>query len=458
MGPCTGEEAFGELHGVAVDPAGNVWVYQGEGGEANAVDEFSDTGAFIKTFKTGRGAEPGMAVDASGAVYVISGEPSAVRFELCDRRRSRAAPRRGERARARPLHGGPAGGPGEQHRPLWASAAKQLNSDSDLYRGRPLGIHGLAVSSAGTAYASERGADSVVLFDDVLLPGVSTGSASQVSEAGETLNGSVDPEGQAITACSFEYAIYGTEAGVYPRTVACAQTPADLGSGTAQVPVSAEVSGLRVGATYRFRLAAANTNGTGHGSEGSLRGAGYRYRYAGALAARQSGIRVGVSGGQRGGPTCRELRPRPQKTHRRPRRFELRPMAAGGLCGRSSRLGCGRKRQPGNGLYLRQRVSGDASPRRAGRRATSSRRPPRRANLRGVSGFLERSLGGILHSRDQPPLAGAPAHCNALYSHSSDGSFSALFTSTLNPGNVDDRCLPAPRRMARGLSFRPKRR
>ena len=78
-GTCSGSEiAFtSPLRGVAVDASGNLWVYDNAGN----VDQFSATGAFVKSFNTGRGAEPGLALDSRGAVYAINGEPTVSKYE-----------------------------------------------------------------------------------------------------------------------------------------------------------------------------------------------------------------------------------------------------------------------------------------------------------------------------------------------------------------------------------------
>ena len=84
-----------------------------------------------------------------------------------------------------------------------------------------------------------------------------TGAASSVQPTGATLNGTVDPDGVQVTSCQFEY---GTDLS-YGHSVPCAQTPAEIGSGSSPVAVSADVSGLQPNAAYHFRLIAANADG-----------------------------------------------------------------------------------------------------------------------------------------------------------------------------------------------------
>jgi hypothetical protein len=82
-------------------------------------------------------------------------------------------------------------------------------------------------------------------------PLVTTGSASSVAFSTATLNATVDP-GWRATTVRFEWgrtAEYGN------------QTPAQLVLGNGQIPVSAQLTGLRQGITYHFRLAAANSEG-----------------------------------------------------------------------------------------------------------------------------------------------------------------------------------------------------
>ena len=64
-----GEEPFGELRGVAVDPTGDLWVYESN----KKVDELSGAGAFMKQFEKNPGnrAEPGLAVDSAGNTYLV---------------------------------------------------------------------------------------------------------------------------------------------------------------------------------------------------------------------------------------------------------------------------------------------------------------------------------------------------------------------------------------------------
>jgi hypothetical protein len=95
-------------------------------------------------------------------------------------------------------------------------------------------------------------------------PTVVTGAASPIGKTTATLNGTVNPNGGNVTACTFEY---GLTTG-YGQTAPC--VPASPGAGTSPVPVSAEVTGLSPNTLYHFRLAATNTSGSANGNDATF--------------------------------------------------------------------------------------------------------------------------------------------------------------------------------------------
>jgi hypothetical protein len=120
-----------------------------------------------------------------------------------------------------------------------------------------------AFGSAGAINTPSIGGSGgdVSIFDDVSPAAAITELASPVSETAETVAGTITPEGEAITECSFEY---GTEVS-YGQGIPCAQTPAEINAlsagGTVSVKVSAEITGLKPLTTYDFRLNAADASG-----------------------------------------------------------------------------------------------------------------------------------------------------------------------------------------------------
>jgi hypothetical protein len=107
-----------------------------------------------------------------------------------------------------------------------------------------------------------QGKDKAFATKDAVI----TTAATDLAPDGATLNGTLNPEGIPYTACAFEYG----PTTAYGSTVPCAQTPAQIGTGEAPVPVSADISGLSPGTTYHFRLAGTNADGTAKGKDQSL--------------------------------------------------------------------------------------------------------------------------------------------------------------------------------------------
>lgn len=124
------------------------------------------------------------------------------------------------------------------------------------------GSNSVAVDSSGGAndgsvYASHPG--EVVRFGpQATVPGATTLPATDVdSNAGAaTMHGTVEPAGLPVTECFFEYG----PTTAYGQTAPCAESPAEIGSGSPPVPVHADVAGLDP-ARYHFRLVAANGDG-----------------------------------------------------------------------------------------------------------------------------------------------------------------------------------------------------
>jgi len=89
-------------------------------------------------------------------------------------------------------------------------------------------------------------------------PAATTAAATAVAASSATLNGTVNPQGEA-TSWHFEYGTsthYGTSTPIQ-----------NAGTGTAAVAVAAPVSGLKTGQLYHFRLVATSAVGTGHGTD-----------------------------------------------------------------------------------------------------------------------------------------------------------------------------------------------
>jgi hypothetical protein len=90
-------------------------------------------------------------------------------------------------------------------------------------------------------------------------PTIVTKAASSLTQTTATLNGTVNPDGEEVTKCEFEY---GTTMS-FGSSVPCSSLP---GSGENPVAVSASTTDLTPLTAYYFRVDATNAGGTGKGS------------------------------------------------------------------------------------------------------------------------------------------------------------------------------------------------
>ena len=142
---------------------------------------------------------------------------------------------------------------------------------AEVARFKPGVIKGIAVNgSNGDVYVSRIPGGSIAVYGPLLtVPDVTTdpGEVKPGSLTSVYLNGTVDPDGEEVTACLFEYGLtasYGEEAvcGEYEaggewHTLG---SPSELGTGTEAVPVRTELNGLSVETQYHFRALARNAN------------------------------------------------------------------------------------------------------------------------------------------------------------------------------------------------------
>ncbi len=97
------------------------------------------------------------------------------------------------------------------------------------------------------------------------IPGVEEPEeATEIEPTSARLNGQVNPEGQPVTECVFEYG----ETKSYGQTTPCAQTLTEINTtlssnDTLPASVSATIAGLTPGVTYHFRLIARDASDPG---------------------------------------------------------------------------------------------------------------------------------------------------------------------------------------------------
>jgi len=96
-------------------------------------------------------------------------------------------------------------------------------------------------------------------------PTASTGDSSAVTDSQATVAGTVNPQGE-LTSYAFQYGTttaYGQQTGL-----------GSAGSGSADVPVRADLAGLTAGTTYHYRVIATNASGTTVGADRTFRTTG----------------------------------------------------------------------------------------------------------------------------------------------------------------------------------------
>jgi streptogramin lyase len=91
-------------------------------------------------------------------------------------------------------------------------------------------------------------------------PTAVTNPVSLVAQTAATLTATVNPNGQKVSGCRFEYGASPS----YGSRAPCTFRP---GSGERPVNVFAPIAGLRAGTNYHFRIVATNSEGIGYGSD-----------------------------------------------------------------------------------------------------------------------------------------------------------------------------------------------
>jgi hypothetical protein len=224
----SGEHSLFKPTGVAVGPSGHVWV--ADTGH-NRLEEFEANGSFLESIES-----PGVhavAVDSSGDVFasVLTGSGGEV------------------------IEYDSAGTEVE-------AFGLGLIGEGTFGNFNEKVPNGIALDEAqDLLYVGDVAKGAVWAFTQA--PAVTTEAATGVTATEATLHGSVNPEGEPVTSCEFEYG--PSEA--YGQKVACEQSEAEIGAGTEPVDVSAKVTGLETDAIYHFRLRAGNTFASPTGSD-----------------------------------------------------------------------------------------------------------------------------------------------------------------------------------------------
>jgi hypothetical protein len=221
---------------IAVDSSGDVYASDGGG---DPIVEFDAAGRQVAVINgsetpTGSfGALRGLALDSTGDLYVADAGNRTV----------------------------------DEFGPSGTYLGRITGSDAP---GGSIDPSGVAVSASGQVYVADATTKAVEIFGaPVHALTATTARASELTNSTATLDGAVDPEGEAIETCVFEW---GQGSGTtYEHSLPC-ESPdaAELGSGTAAEPVHADISGLTTATAYHFRLVATGANGTEVGADRSF--------------------------------------------------------------------------------------------------------------------------------------------------------------------------------------------
>jgi len=268
-----GATNFTKACGVAVDSAGAVYVGDYSGGirkfvpAANPPVNTDNTATFTTTTQpcnlaAGSGATAGFLFPAqyNGPISKIDSATGELKYTVSSGSNTTVS--------VDPGTGHVYATTGSTIKELDASGAGSATSVSSFSLEGSV-VQGLAVrGSSGNVYVSRSGNAKVEVFGPlVTIPGVTTGSASGIEKTTATLNGTVNPDGVELSECKFEY---GKTTG-YGQSAPCTQSPATIGTGTSDVAVSANLSGLELGAEYHFRLVARNPSGTVNGADSAFK-------------------------------------------------------------------------------------------------------------------------------------------------------------------------------------------
>ncbi len=426
-GPCAPGEVipFGELLGVAVDSSGNVWVHDGEGN----FDEFSSSGEFIASFVNGRPPQHGgLAIDTNGDLYAVGGEAhlilkldSTTEEELAEISGGvtalAVAPETNNLLVA-------AGETIELYGPFGQPTEAPLQT---FPAGEPGGSEGVAVGASGTAYVSEHGAGNVHIFTfGPLKPSIEQVTVTGIGTTSATVHARIGARGEAGS--------YRVEYGMTDQ-YGSATPPASLGSGSAPVGVTVQLSGLQAGTTYHFRVVA--TNGAGPATSGdetfSTRPVGTGP--SGLPDARAYEL---VSGVGTPGEVYVPAGPE-QNVENAVTEFPFRASVDGdsvAYVGDPSESG-------GNGLtgsalgneYLATRQANGWAPSTITPQAAGHEEAEHGTEFQGLSDQLATGvLGAVGEHFAASTSPQGPGSCNALYARSPGVGFKPLFTQTSTPG------------------------
>jgi hypothetical protein len=267
-----GATNFSEACGVAVDPSGAVYVGDYSAGihkfvpAANPPVNTDNTATFTTTtnpcaLAAGAGPTAGFlfAAQYGGPISKLDSSTGELKYTV--------SPGSHVTITVNPGNGYVYGAPGNSTIEVFDASGAGSATSIPSFESEG-SVQGLAVNStSGNVYVSHSAAANLEVFSDLTtFPDAANDAPTNLTGTSATLNGTVNPDGVALTECKFEY---GTST-AYGQTVPCVESPGAIGSGSSPVPVHADIGGLTVSTVYHFRLVAANANGSLPGSDATF--------------------------------------------------------------------------------------------------------------------------------------------------------------------------------------------
>ncbi len=309
-----------DLHGVAVDSAGHIWVANGA---TNRILEYDASGVFQTSLDVSTQVGPGggpytLAMDLSNDDLYVStftgGNPTdsvwrftaASSYATAVKVTAVSADALAVDPTTKHLFLAPRQGGGVQEYDAGGNllaffAVPQTSGGANTY--------GVAVDpTTHRVYVSDNSdSKQIQVYDSTvsLVPTLTQQAPASITGTSATLRAKVDPENIAVTDCHFDYGIE-TDPGdqdhviasdvnpippafSYTDTVPCAPDP---GSGSGDVAVHADISGLDPGRKYHFRVSVSNAHGTARGTDQTLTTLGPRIRDLAATQITTNGARL----------------------------------------------------------------------------------------------------------------------------------------------------------------------
>jgi hypothetical protein len=280
-----------DFTGVATDEEGNVYVTAGYG----LVDEYNSKGEGVRQLRFALELLTGIALAPNGDLYASVTPFDGANFSELMRNPAGEPIEELGLGQAQGVGFDPVSG----HLLAGTNEGGVTEYDSEGQKGETFGASvigkgwGIAVNAtSGRVYISNGRGNLAQDDGDVYVYGplarlaqAATTHLSNTQSTSITLNGTVNPQGLAVTGCSFEYGLTTS----YGSSLPC--SPAGLGSGESPVEISANLTGLEPHTVYHYRIVTVNSEGNNTTSDETfLTGASVVDRPAFASGVTQSSV------------------------------------------------------------------------------------------------------------------------------------------------------------------------